>query len=357
MTEVKAKFHFIAEADTDSRTTVVKVKTIQLVAHPEIFLFPREQQTAVQHVKLFETAVVKGVVKSLKTRNKFRNIVITLTDELQSIYLDDEGNVVFHDYYLEEAQTTPLPGTQSIFPNPPPQDKPIHSIAKNIVIEKFNGEKNNAKVWLDLFIAECKRLEINENKFAEVLRLFLEGSALEWYMNFLRVNSLMHPWEFWNNSFTDTFAQISWAEIEYAYAFKYLNGSYLSFALKKRSLLIDVDPELTLASQINLIMISLPPFVKSKFFRKEFASMEDLMSKLRQLEPKINKLNKSESKQDTQLEKKACSYCEKLGFKNRFHPENLCRLKIKEVKNNKIKIANNLECQEAVSACEDSKNE
>lgn len=301
--------------------------------------------------------MAKGVVKSLKTRNKFRNVVISLSEELQSIYLDSEGNVVFHDFYLEEAQTTPFPTTQGHPPNPLPQIKPIHSIAKDMVLEKFNGEKSNAKVWLELFISECKRLEIGEDKFAEVLRLFLEGSASEWYMNFLRVNSLTHPWEFWHNSFTDTFSQISWSDIEYAYAFKYLNGSYLNFALKKRSLLLDVDPDLTLSSQINLIMIALPPFARSKLFRKELVSMEDLMSRLRQMEHKTIKLSKVDNKQDSQLERKPCGYCEKMGFKNRFHPENLCRLKMSNSKNSKIKIANNLELQEVVSACEESKNE
>ena len=101
MTEVKAKFHFVAEAE--GKSTIVKVKTIQLVGQPEIFSFPQNNQTAAQHEQLFQLAVVKGVVKSLKIRNKFRNVVVTITDELREIYLDEEGNVVFHDYYLEEV--------------------------------------------------------------------------------------------------------------------------------------------------------------------------------------------------------------------------------------------------------------
>lgn len=357
MTEVKAKFHFIAEA-MDARSTVVKVKTIQLVGQSEIFQFPCELQTSTEHVELFKVSVVKGVVKSLKTRNKFRNVVITLSEELQKIYLDYEGNVVFHEYYLEEAQATSLPLVN--LPNPLPQDKPVHSISKSMVIDKFNGEKSNAKTWLNLFVTECKRLDIHESKYTEILRLFLEGPALDWYLNFLKINSLSYPWEFWNNSFTDTFAQLSWSEIEYAHAFKYLNGSYLSFALKKRSLLIDIDPDLTLNSQINLIMIALPPFVRSKFIKKDFVSMEDLMSKLRQLEPKISKQNKIDSKQENYSLKKPCSHCEKLGYKNRFHPENLCRMKDKESKlnrNDKIRIVNSLELQDAVSSCDEAKNE
>ena len=355
MREVKAKFHFVAEAE--GKSTIVKVKTIQLVGQPEIFLFPQNNQTAAQHEQLFQVAVVKGVVKSLKIRNKFRNAIITITDELRGIYLDEEGNVVFHDYYLEEVQTAApfdFPASTS------PQAKPIHSIAKNIVLEKFNGEKSNAKIWLKLFISECNRLEIQENKFSEVLRLFLEGSALEWYLNFLKIYSLTYPWEFWYNSFTDVFSQASWSQIEYAYAFKYLNGSFLNFALKKRSLLIDVDPELTLNSQINLIMIALPPFVRSKFLKQDFTTMDDLLSRLSQIEPKINKQNKTDNMQESQSPKKPCRHCEKLGFKNRFHPENLCWNKNKEIKlikNDNIKIVNNIEAQEVVATCEQAKNE
>lgn len=83
---------------------MVKVKTIQLVDQEEIFVFPKEQQTSKAHKLLFATNVVKNVVKSLNVRDKYRNVVISLTDELRKIYLDEEGNVVFHDLYLDEVQ-------------------------------------------------------------------------------------------------------------------------------------------------------------------------------------------------------------------------------------------------------------
>lgn len=97
----------------------------------------------------------------------------------------------------------------------------------------------------------------------------------------MQTNSLAQAWEFWNNSFLDTFDEKSWDQIEYAYSFKYLNGSFLDFALKKRSLLIEVDPDLTLKSQINLIVVSLPQFIKNKLNKKDLVTIEDLMSRLR----------------------------------------------------------------------------
>ena len=80
-TEVKAKFHFLAKAE--GKSTIVKVKTVQLVGQPDIFSFPQNNQTAAQHEQLFQVAVVKGVVKSLKIRNKFRNVIITITDRVK----------------------------------------------------------------------------------------------------------------------------------------------------------------------------------------------------------------------------------------------------------------------------------
>ncbi|XP_076397156.1 uncharacterized protein LOC143265993 isoform X1 [Megachile rotundata] len=368
MGDIKARFHFVSEA-VDSKTTEVKVKTIQLVGQPEIFKFPEGAQTKAEHPNLFENQVTKGVVKSLKLRNKFRNVVITLAEgKLKDSYVDHEGNVVFDGYYLEAIQTdSPIPSNHPA-PENPPQEKPIHSISKNIILEKFNGKNFNAESWMKIFVAECKRLEIKENKYPEVLRLFLEGPASNWFSIFLKTNSLTCEWEHWNKSFMDTFNQKSWSEIAYAYTFRYLNGPFLDFALKKRNMLIDIDPDLTINSQINLIVIALPHFVKSRLERKNLTNIDNLMSLLSQMEP-INNRNFNEKKDDkqkynedrqtNQRSRKPCAYCESVGFKNRFHPEEVCRTKTanrKTDKNDKIKIANNIEIEDAVSFTEEARN-
>uniref|UniRef100_A0ABD2X0U4 RNA-directed DNA polymerase n=1 Tax=Trichogramma kaykai TaxID=54128 RepID=A0ABD2X0U4_9HYME len=252
-------------------------------------LLAENLQTGDKHPRLFEHSIVKGVVKSLKTRNQFRNVTFTLSKELHDEYMDEENNFVFHEYYLEESQGDVAEIAQA---GKETQGKVIHSIAKDMILEKFHGKNCNAEAWMKLFVLECTRLNINENRFSEVLRLFLEGSASEWFSSFMKTNSLARDWEDWSNSFVDTFVQKSWSEIAFAYSFKYLNGSYLDFALKKINLLIDVDPELTIESQINLIVIGLPGFVRSKIDKKNIVKVEDLMAKLRQLEPVSNKFNR-----------------------------------------------------------------
>lgn len=199
--DVKAKFQFVSEAGADSKSTVIKVKTIQLVGQEEIFLFPQDKRTSAYHTQLFNTAVVKNVAKSLKIRNKFRNVLLTLTQELQNMYLDGEGNVVLGEEYLEEVTTTHTDTT-----NASVAERSSRSLAKDIVLEKFNGENFKATTWLSMFIQECNRVGINQNKYAETLRLFLEKSALDWFNVTLKQSSLNNKWETWNNAFIETFS-------------------------------------------------------------------------------------------------------------------------------------------------------
>lgn len=151
MVDVKARFHFASVASADRKSTIVKVKYIQLIDEPDIFLFPEDAQTEAKHEKLFAHAVTKGVVRSLKTRNKFRNVVITLKEgELGEDYLEVEGNVflarfIWKVYNLNSPPPPPAP-QQNLSPN-----KLIHSIAKNVVLEKFDGKNFNAGEWLNSF--------------------------------------------------------------------------------------------------------------------------------------------------------------------------------------------------------------
>lgn len=349
MASIKVRLHFVSEAGPDSRTTVVKVKTIQRLDQPEIFAFPKDKQTNIHHVQLFNNDIVKGVVKSLKSRNKYRKVVVSLNEELQSIYLDSEENMIFNDEYLDEVcETIPSSQSQNI-----PAEKSIRSKAKDIVLEKFDGENFNANSWLNQYLQECKRVKISKPEYAETLRLFLEKSALEWYKSYLREFSL-NNWEPWNNAFLETFAVQSWEEVAYAYNYKYLNGSLMEYALKKRNLLLEVDEDMSVSVQINLIVINLPKTIQDKLEKKNLVNIEDLISKLKQ----IGHFNEKKEGNSKTEEKKPCGYCEKQGFKNRFHMENQCRLKMKVFKNKNegIRLVNNAELQNLLSDPDLSKN-
>lgn len=354
--EVKAKFHFVSEAGADSKSTVIKVKRIQLLGQEESFLFPIDKQTSSYHKQLFDHPIIKNVVKSLKVRNKFRNVILALSDELKKIYLDSEGNVVLYDEYLEEFNTVQESNVNrestELF------ERRTNSLVKDIVVEKFNGENLNANVWINLFVQECDRVGITQNKYAEALRLFLEKSALDWYNVFVKQNSLLN-WEAWNNAFIDTFSSQSWTDIAYAYNYKFYKGSLLEYALKKRSLLLEIDDSMSINTQINLIVICLPSFIQNKLDRKSIVNIENLMAKLKQF-GKFNDSKNDNISKKILNEKKPCNICDKLGFKNRYHLESVCHNKNRQVqrlKNENIKITNNNEIQEVVASYEDSKNE
>lgn len=363
MTDPRARFHFVAEAD-GARNTVVAVKTIQVEGEDIAYSFPLGFQTKVQHPKLFETTVVKGVVKSLNARGKYRNVVVTLKEDLKGHYLDEEGNVCYEGYYLDEVRvntdSTPRP---SQVPNSDSQAEVSERI-KNMVLDKFSNKNQNATIFMEQFLDECKKLNLREEHFAETLKYFLEGSAIDWFQSFLKANKITRPWEFWKNSFIDTFAVISWSEIKYAYDFRHIEGPLLDYALKKRNLLLSADSELTVNTQINFIVLGLPTQIRSHLKKKDLSSIESLMSCVQQLEgflPKKNvKMVKSVDYVSEKSERKPCSYCIKKGFPNRVHTEEVCRLKIADRnknRNDKIKVINNTNIQECISSSDESKNE
>jgi len=107
------------------------------------------------------------------------------------MYFDKDKNVVFKGDYLEETEklekpkalvatsTTPVASTTPIVVTPP--RKPLQTIIKDAVIPKFNEEKSNASIWLESFEKECEGLVLEEDEKPQALKLFLEGSALDWY--------------------------------------------------------------------------------------------------------------------------------------------------------------------------------
>ena len=328
MEDIKVKFCLSSEA-WENKTTVM-VKTIEILGREEIFSFPIESQPIQKHTELTKLSIIKGAVKSLNTRGKIRNITITLKKELQKSYFDEEGNVVFGDYYLEAIYFSPQPTTNTPLPT---IENPIRSISNNMMLEKFSSKNQNAKSWLNLFLLECQRLKLNEKQYPESLKLYLEGPALDWFSSLYKNCSMNKPWDYWETSFLSTFGEKSWSEIDYAYSFHWLNGPLLDFALKKINLLIDVDPDLSISSQINFIVLALPKFVRSRINKKEIVTIENLMSSLRQLDPiSNNNTHVSKYEFDINRQKRSfipCQICEKAGYTNRFHSESVCRNKLR----------------------------
>lgn len=83
-------------------------------------------------------------------------MLVSLTDEIQNIYLVEEGNIVLNEAYLKEVTT---PSTD--ITNTSVLDRSSRSLAKDMALEKFKPT-----TWISVFVQECERVSINRNKYA-----------------------------------------------------------------------------------------------------------------------------------------------------------------------------------------------
>ncbi|XP_050511880.1 uncharacterized protein LOC126887966 [Diabrotica virgifera virgifera] len=197
---------------------------------------------------------------------------------------------------------------------------------------------------METFENECTRLQIDKNtEKIEILRLFLEGSCVDWYRSMLIKYSINSDWDEWKNKFCDTYADKGWTPVRYAFEFKYMNGSLLEYALKKERLLLQINKSLNKKIMIDLIAIGLPNYIADRIDRDTLKETEDLFNEIRGLEHLI-KMKTSEKKEIPYFKKKqACKICEKEGKGLRYHLESSCWYKSKsEVpKNQEVRTVNN----------------
>jgi len=119
------------------------------------------------------------------------------------------------DEYLEETSFTeviPKGTTDSRESSTRKSPKSLQSLTKDFVLHKFDGKNSNASTWIDLFQRECERLQIDESRYIEALRLFLDGHAAIWFENRWMTCSSA-SWNEWYESFQITFSSFGWDDI------------------------------------------------------------------------------------------------------------------------------------------------
>lgn len=366
---IKVLFTLSCEASpTDSKSNVRNVKSIQIIGEDQIYKFPGNLQLINLHPELAADPTIKKALQQLDKRGKCRSVKLTIAGNLRAIYVDPDENIQFRDEFLDSIPTTK---EQSAIPNQPLQ-KSLSSLTKDMICPKFD-RKSNPTQWIKQFELEVIRMNVPQVRFAEVLRLFLEGSALDWYEITFRLIGLGGTWDEWKINFLENFNTKGWSEIVYAYEFKYLYGSLSDYVLKKIRLLLEAEPALPTIACVNLVVVGLPSNVREKLDRSEILTQADLMSALGALEHLALKIPLSSDKQNKQMdinkklnkkpEYKPCSICTKLGNLQRYHPETKCWNNPKNPDNklynnnsnnhnnkkNNIKMANNVELQEVMN--------
>ena len=157
-----------------------------------------------------------------------------------------------------------------------------------------------------------------------------------------------NTWSRWSKSFLRVFSKIGWSKVRYAFAFKYLSGTLLDYALKKERLILEIERKMTEASRINLIVMGLPVDIQDKLNREEITNTDELMRNLRKLEHRVIPKNKDSDEKKAHRENKfivrnsinkgPCRICASLNFPGRFHPEEKCCCNDKYKKNLSVNI-------------------
>lgn len=335
---VQVKFTILADSGKDKKSTVHNVTHMQIVGDCVIYRFPREMQHISRHPILAANSYIKSAREALKARGQKRSPKVTLSTELKDAYFDAEGNARYEDEILEEFDPNAYDSdgyeseVETKKPSPTVQpSKALTTITKDIIIEKFNGRTPNPKNWIVMFERECARVEVPTTRYHEALRLFLDGTAMDWFAAY-RLTISSNVWAEWKTSFLETFTNKGWSDVTFAYGYHYIAGSVSEYALKKLSLIVDVDPTTSDSIKVNLIVTGLPGWARNKLDRNEVNSVGKLLQKLNQIEslPKRNDNNNksinSSPRSSSFRATEPCGYCLKKGF-NRKHFESECRVK------------------------------
>ncbi|XP_029156171.1 uncharacterized protein LOC114943596 [Nylanderia fulva] len=366
----KLRFDFMVRGSTDGKSNILCLTSIG-TPDDRSFGFPEEYQPAHLHTELTKTQIFAKVKNSLKKRHQSRKVWIGLSETLTKVYLDEEENLQFGDYYLEEitekkTTTASEPSSSEEImrkileklmeeKQQKSEIKNLGKIAQDFMLEKFTGKTSNAHQWINEFERECERFEINEDrKKIETLKFFLEKACVDWYSCMLIKFTVQSEWKEWKKNFCETFANKGWIPIRYALSFKFQSGPLLDYAIKKEKLLLEVRKSIDTGTLIDLIAAGLPNFISDRIDRETLNETEDLYNELGKLEHLVNK-NRFEikkNKTDNIKEKTPCKICKDNNKGTRYHPESACWFKDKE---NKIKNVNNAVLEMELN-CNEQKN-
>lgn len=248
----KLKFGFTVKAGADGKMNWMALTSIT-TPEEKTYAIPEQYQPVGQHTELTNTNAYRKIKNTLQKRHQTRKVWVNLNEELSNTYIDEDGNLQFKEFFLEEMTAKQKPENQSAttagiteealtkileqFADKKTQNdtgKNLRKLSEKFVLEKFTNKSPSGTQWMDLFEMECDRLGMRKDEEKiETLSLFLEGVCLDWYSSMLIKLTLDSAWETWRENFHETYADKGWTPVKYAISFKYINGPLLDYALKK----------------------------------------------------------------------------------------------------------------------------
>jgi len=352
---MKLRFEFRAVASPkDSKTIVITITSIG-TEQGEKYAISDELSYADFHEELKKTNAFKKVRNSLEKRHDKLKIWITLSKELQEIYLDDEGNIQFEGKYLKqisqkntEEQSHLVKILEKLVEKSEKkeEEKNLKHIVDKFVLGKLNYKTSNVRQWVDSFEKECERFNIEKDETKiELLRVFLDGTCQDWYTSTVIKGEHENDWHGWKQVLIETFSSKGWSNRTYAHYFKYKEGSLVQYAIKKERLLLEINKNMDADTMIDRIAFGLPELIREKIDRDEIENTKELINELQKLEGITDKkkIQKKEGKPEYRVrneEKKPCKTCEDMGKGVRYHPEEKCWFKLEKKEKPKT-IGNN----------------
>lgn len=364
----KVQIYMVSEGA--EKTTMVKIKRIRHF-DSTWFGFPESLQPISCHKQLLELPIVKAAAGAIKgTRGHYRNILVLLSEELAKVYMDELGNFMFADFVLGEINVVSSSNPPVLVSEQQAVEKSesVSSILKHFIIEKFSPKNKNVEAWIAVFEKESARFKLSGAKQIEVFRSCLDPSLAEWFNLTQRKIGLDAGWGLWRTDFIDTFNDVSWNAIRYAFNYKFLNGSLTEYAIKKENMLSELDREIPSVIMLDLIVVGLPIYIQDSLNRLKILTVKDLIKKLKKFEADQNKIKSNfvnvksgqsfskNSNGKNIKNRKPCDICAKKGFPNRLHAEEVCWNKSESKKINKAINNVILDTSDSSSSDENSKN-
>lgn len=373
----KLKFEFAVKAAEDPKSNVICITSL-IDSDKNIFLIPEQLQPVKLHDAVIKTQTFLKVRATLQKRHEKRQAWITLSPELRDTYMDEDGNMQFKGYLLEEVphqeqhQVVPYEtATQALtkalerfsdIKNEPKLPN-LKRLSELLVIEKFSKKTSSVTQWMAIFESECTRIGLDEDtKKIQVFRLFLDDFCQDWYNSMLIKCTVDSEWNLWKTNFCETFVSKGWSPIRYAFLYRYKQGSLLEYALKKERLLLEINKSIDKPTLIDLIVVGLPNFIGDELDRNKLKETGDLFNTIRGLEHLINKRIVEHKGADSENKIKAknfkdrpCKICEKEKRGTRFHSESVCWFKNKDTEREKkepIRSVNNSELEWSLNEIE-----
>lgn len=150
----KLQFEFKNVAAADGKSNVIIITSITTPDNRKSNLAD-EDQTVKKHTSITETPTFTKIKNSLKKRHQSRKIWITLTKEMKETYFDEDDNLQFNDFFLEEISEINETTVEKDEPvirlleklienTQKSEEKSLAKITKEFMIEKFSSKTTNA---------------------------------------------------------------------------------------------------------------------------------------------------------------------------------------------------------------------